>query len=608
MKHLNLNYSLNTPVGHFFRTVYWQYKSVFIIVCLSVSVFTSLFTSLSSVAGNPKKEYPGATQPEIDQTPLADKSNLNFRYGSGPAQKAGKKRAVSATAPRMKVTAFVYTGVVDRPEYNIQLADIQAMGQQLIDEYPEGLAIDDFRELTDKIRRYYRERGFILARAYVPEQSINDAQVAINILEGLLEDITLDGSDIYSIDTLRKLFANLIDRPIEYRSIESALLMAADSPGITFQALFSPGEEAGGSILKLSTTREKRVNTGVWLDNYGSEYTGRYRLRVASTINNLSGSADYLSFTLLKTLSPINSLYYALDYERPLNRWNSYLGFDISKNAFEVGQEFEELKIKGDSTALGFRLRKVYLRQRDRNVSASVALRLKSASSDQASTNIGEDKLTVVDMALQYSGDSAWLFRGTHSGEMRFSLGLPDVLGAMDSNGSGKSSRKGDNQERLGGDFSKINLRYTHQFVFRKNQVAKIQYRGQFSGDLLSSIEQTALGGPHSVRAYPVSEVLMDNSSIINVEWQARSAQIEDELTWLKIFQFGAYYDFATGTRNHALANERDTATLKGIGGFIEFQPFGKFQARFDLAFPKGGDEATNGDSFQLYVNLGRIF
>jgi len=385
-------------------------------------------------------------------------------------------------------------------------------------------------------------------------------------------------------------------------------LYAADSPGIRFQALFSPGTEVGAAVLKLSTTQEKRFNTGVWLDNYGSEYTGSYRFRVSSTINNLSGDADYLSLTLLKTVSPMNSLYYALDYERPLNRWNTYLGFDLSKNAFEVGQEFEELQIKGDSTAIGVRLRKVYLRQRDRNVSVSAALRFKNADSEQKSAKIGNDNLAIADIALHYSGDSAWLFRGTHSGIMRFSQGLPDPISIAGSDGNGITSRSVKASDVKSGEFSKINLSYTHHFIFRKNQVAKIKYRGQFSSDLLSSIEQTPLGGPNSVRAYPVSEVLMDSSTIINLEWQARSAQLDDDLTWLKNFQFGAYYDYATGKRNKALANERETATLSGLGGFVEFDPFGKFQARFDLGFPQGGDEASNGDSFQLYFSLGRIF
>ncbi|NOX91875.1 MAG: ShlB/FhaC/HecB family hemolysin secretion/activation protein [Gammaproteobacteria bacterium] len=381
-----------------------------------------------------------------------------------------------------------------------------------------------------------------------------------------------------------------------------------DSPGIGLQALFTPGEKTGGSILKLNTTREKRFNTGLWLDNYGSEFTGSYRLRVSSTVNNLSNSADYLTVTLLKTFSPSNSTYYALDYERPLNRWDTYLGFDISNNGFEVGQEFEALRITGDSRSIGMRLRKMFMRQRDRNLFTSFALHQKNATSEQAGRNIGEDKLTVVSLALHYNGDSRWLLRGNHSGEVRYSQGLPDVLGAMDSEGNGASSRRGSSDERMGGDFSKINLQYTHWYPLQKNQVIKIQYRGQFSSDLLSSIEQTALGGPGSVRGYPVSEVLFDSSTIINLEWQARSAQIEEELAWLKNFQFGAYYDFATGKRNQVRDNERETATLRSIGGFAEFQPFGKFQARFDLAFPQGGDEPVNGDSFQLYFSLGRIF
>ncbi len=541
-----------------------------------------------------------AEESNADTNHSADNPNLNFRYGSGGVTKnSDKKRTLSSNVPRMVVTGFVFNGVIERPEFGVSLADIEKMGQQLIDDYPEGLTIDDFRELTDQIRRYYRKRGLFLARAYVPEQNITDQHVTINVLEGLLEDVVLDGSDVYTPNTLKKPFARLIDRPVEYRHIESALLQAADSPGIRFQAVFTPGKEAGGSILKLNTVKEQRVNAGLWLDNYGSQYTGKYRLRLSGTINNISSSADYLRMTLLKTFNPSNSIYYAVDYERPLNRWNAFVGFDVSNNVFEVGQEFEELDIRGDSNAIGIHMRKVFVRQRDRNLFARLALRKKTSSSDQASTNIGEDELTVLSLGLHYNGDSEWLLRGNHSAEMHYSQGLPDILGAMGSESSNISR---------GGDFNKINLRYTHRYLLQKNQVVKIQYRGQFSSDPLSSIEQSALGGPNSIRAYPVSEVLMDSSHIVNLEWQARSAQIEEELTWLKNFQFGAYYDFATGKRNQALANERAKATLKGIGGFVEFQPFGNFQARLDLAFPQGGDEPTSGDSFQFYFNLGRIF
>jgi len=578
--------------------VFLRIHKALIFLCFSFGVLI-LFVSSISAAGVPAAASPGAVQPDIETKRPANTSDLNFRYGSGAVKEAGKRRSLSPDVPRMQVKGFVFKGVVERSEYGIFLADIEKMGQQLIDDYPEGLAIDDFRELTDQIRRYYRERGLFLARAYIPEQNITDSRVTINILEGLLEDVTLDGSDLYSVDTLKKPFTELINRPIEYRSIESALLYVTDSPGIQLQALFGPGEETGGSILKLGTTREQRFNTSLWLDNYGSEYTGNYRLRLSSTINNVSNSADYLTVTLLKTFNPSNSIYYALDYERPLNMWNSYLGFDVSNNGFEVGQEFEALGIKGDSRVIGVRLRKMFMRQRDRNLFASFALHQKNANSEQNGTNIGEDRLTVASLALHYNGDSEWLLRGNHAAEMRYSQGLPDILGAAGSESSGISS---------GGDFSKINLRYTHKYLLQKNQVVEIQYRGQFSSDSLSSIEQSVLGGPNSVRGYPVSEVLFDSSTIINLEWQARSAQIEEELAWLKNFQFGAYYDFATGKRNQALSNERETASLRSMGGFVEFQPFGKFQARFDLAFPQGGDEPVNGDSFQFYFNLGRIF
>jgi len=72
---------------------------------------TAAVTSVVSAAGVPAVASPGAVQPDIETKRPANKSGLNFRYGSGAVKEAGKRRPVSPDVPHMPVKEFVFNGV-----------------------------------------------------------------------------------------------------------------------------------------------------------------------------------------------------------------------------------------------------------------------------------------------------------------------------------------------------------------------------------------------------------------------------------------------------------------------------------------------------------------
>ena len=43
--------------------------------------------------------------------------------------------------------------------------------------------------VADTITQYYRERGFILAKAYIPQQQVRDGVVSLNIMLGKLGSV-----------------------------------------------------------------------------------------------------------------------------------------------------------------------------------------------------------------------------------------------------------------------------------------------------------------------------------------------------------------------------------------------------------------------------------
>src|SRR6185437_1279982 len=138
---------------------------------------------------------------------------------------------------------------------------------------------------------------------------------------------------------------------------ENALLTLTKYPGLSAAGVFRPGEDVGTTDIVVNVQNEKRFDGSVRADNDGTSFTGRDRLIGVLDVNDLTGDADLLTVTALKTFgggttdyttdksgkitavpNPAgHSTYGDLRYERPVydayNKW----ALDISRNGFTVG-------------------------------------------------------------------------------------------------------------------------------------------------------------------------------------------------------------------------------------------------------------------------------
>lgn len=90
----------------------------------------------------------------------------------------------------------------------------------------------ELEALALRVTRYYRERGYLVARAWVPPQDISSGTVTIALLEGRLGQVQVNnGADVAGNATapLRRLQTG---EPVSNRAFESALLELADLPGV----------------------------------------------------------------------------------------------------------------------------------------------------------------------------------------------------------------------------------------------------------------------------------------------------------------------------------------------------------------------------------------
>lgn len=143
---------------------------------------------------------------------------------------------------------FVLSGVMVNGATAYSEADFlpiyeTALGQEV--------SLGDVYRMAGKISAKYRGDGYILSRAVVPAQRIRDGLVRIEVVEGFISDVIIEG-DVSARESLLESYAAKIaaERPITADTLERYLLLADDLAGVSAKAVLTPSaDEPGGSDL-----------------------------------------------------------------------------------------------------------------------------------------------------------------------------------------------------------------------------------------------------------------------------------------------------------------------------------------------------------------------
>ena len=475
------------------------------------------------------------------------------------------------------------------------------------------LTLQELQEIAARVAQYYQERGFILVRAVIPPQTIQKGLVHLRVIEGILGNVTIEKNRDYNREQMLRPFEGLLGQPVTKKSIEEAMLLLNDYPGLETFAVFRPGLHPGETDLLVSVISEQASNTNVHFDNYGSEFTGEYRARLDVQWNNPSNAIDKLRASYSKTYDPQNGNYASLHYERHAFGPKNMFGFGASNNKYSLGSVLEPFGISGTTTLAQAYWRRAFHRSRLFNTYALLQLSRKSAKLDIIEGEDRADELTVfsIESGLDWASNSR---RHMANARIQYSKGVEGLLGAMEATtdpaltNASRKGRQGATFIYAGGDFSKINLDYDHWYNMTAKHMLHVSFRSQHSQDLLTSLEQMAIGGPNSVRAYSTAEFLRDSAISTSVEWLMQAPGFSQwkafgNKRWGEVLQVSLFVDYAKGWLNDPLASDREVVSLSGIGAGFRFN-YEKFSARFEFASPLGDEPAANDRDPQYFLEM----
>ncbi len=498
-----------------------------------------------------------------------------------------------------EIAQFMRT-VIDSDDLDMQIENYQVLVDKLrLDRLKRraGLTIGQLQEVANVVTEHYRKAGFILATAFIPAQEIDEGVVVIEVLEGKLGNVLAQGNEGYDMEMLAEPFADLVGKPVRADEIESALLTLKQYPGLVSAGVFQPGAATGTSNMLIRVQEEEAWSANLRYDNQGTRFTGKRRVGLDLTVNNPTGAGDKVVFNGLQQFEPKNSFFGSAMYERPFWYPNMIVGASYSRNFFDVGGELDGQGLSGANKVASAWLRKALITSRQQNLSAHIGVDRKNSVQKRDGVVLTKDNLAYLKAGVNYDSINPES-RSINLMSFEFSYGLGEMLG-----GNGRStvanqdpspSRRGGNSgkyasnefEKLFGTFSRLQSLTEHQSML-------IRTEAQWTNDLLTTTEQYSIGGANNVRAYPVSEFLVDSAAFASIEWIIRApgfADVEafDNLTWGDVLRVSFFSDWATGWVRDPL-NTESRITVAGYGASVEVTLPGEFAARIQASRPYGG-------------------
>jgi hemolysin activation/secretion protein len=449
-----------------------------------------------------------------------------------------------------------------------------------------------------RITAYYRERGYAVARAYLPAQDIVDGVVVIKVMEGLIGEKQVKNQSRLS-DESASSYLGIIKRgdALQTRSVDRALLLLNDTPGIGgARASLQPGASVGTSDLVIELDPSRPYTASVELDNYGNRYTGVNRLGAALALNSPLKIGDQL---MLRALASDQNMSYArIAYQLPLGGSGLHVGAAYSDTRYRLGQEFAGLQGHGTATSSSLYATYPFIRSQTTNLSGTLTWEDKKLN-DQTDTPVSTIDKRVKLATLGLSGNRQDAFGGGGINSMDLSLVSGDLSMDAASLATDATSAKSN------GTFTRLTYNLNRLQHLSETNSLSLALSGQQADKNLNSSEKFSVGGAYGVRAYPGGEGSGDAGWLTNLELRH---SFSDALQGVAFYDAGS----VTINRNPFTVGAANTRFISGVG-FGANATLSGVQLKAYLAWRGAGgvpqsEPATVNGSPRLWVQAGKQF
>ncbi len=439
----------------------------------------------------------------------------------------------------------------------------------------EEVSLADLYAIAGQITKLYRQDGYILSLALVPEQTIKNGEARLQVIEGYIEKVQLEGAPQRQLNRIQGLTDKITaSRPLQIKDLERSLLLANDLAGLKVKAILRRGSSLGASTLLVRAAYDLTDPFGE-ITNRGTPEVGPIRAQAGISLNSLLAQGERITLRGATSLDDPSELALgSADLTLPIGNDGIRLDLGGSYTSVNPKGSLRDFKINGRTTRLNAGLSYPAVRSRDTNI--FVEGRFDYTNSRSTAELLGipvvltQDRLAVVRLGVQVENVDPL---GAFQASAQLSQGVGGTGPGIERSVTAGSAI-----------FTKVNLDLTRIQRLPGRFSLRLSSTVQIAGDALLSQERFGLGGETFGSAFDPDQLLGDSGYGLRAELQRPLLYRAFGLSMVS--QPYIFADYGQVFRNSPTAAEHRDDALSSAGLGIRHSFGSNAALGVELAFP----------------------
>ncbi len=198
----------------------------------------------------------------------------------------------------------------------------------------KNVFMSDIQAAINGINNLYAAKGYVTARAYLPEQTVTNGNIKIELIESRIGNITVQNNKYTTDKYILKRLPEQSGQLFDIVSLEKDILdFNRYHDGVNLSANLKAGSVPGTTDIELSTQETFPFHLIGMMDNAGRRATGSLRGGPAIVADSLFHHRDQMSAGVYFGGGSISPFF---DYSYPINKKDGRIGFSFTSTFANV--------------------------------------------------------------------------------------------------------------------------------------------------------------------------------------------------------------------------------------------------------------------------------